>query len=481
MARSENPFSQLRPLAAALIVTFGMVSHSVCAAPQVTNCDDHGLGSLRDAVMAAAQSDTVDASHLSCSKISLTTGSIDVGQSALTITGPGTDKLAIVGPNNAPGSRLITQHGPGALALNNMTLGDNYFYTNDATGYVGGGCVFAKGDLTLDHVVLYACTSVSGKRPVHGGAAYVGGDITITNSIIRENIARTTPSAFLYLPYSQNRVYYLGSGGGLFVKGNAIVDHSTIVNNVTFADVYAATYSGDGGGIKVRGNADIRSSTISRNVSGTGSGILCSGSLTVANSTISGNGIGAAISMQSAIDRSGLIVNSTISGNSGTAFYTNAPSAIYNSTIAFNVSYETAAAVSSSRAGTTLLIESSIVADNFPADLDVKSGSRVVSGAHSIVVHSSVSVPGAMTVCPQLKPLADNGGPTHTHALQHTSPAIDAGSNLRLLQSDQTGHSRVFGTNADIGAFERSGGTDESVFRDGFDDPNPFCELELVQ
>jgi hypothetical protein len=56
----------------------------------------------------------------------------------------------------------------------------------------------------------------------------------------------------------------------------------------------------------------------------------------------------------------------------------------------------------------------------------------------------------------KLGPLADNGGPTRTHALLPGSPAINAGSNPAGLTFDQRGfnYARVQGAAADIGAFE---------------------------
>ena len=53
---------------------------------------------------------------------------------------------------------------------------------------------------------------------------------------------------------------------------------------------------------------------------------------------------------------------------------------------------------------------------------------------------------------PVLGPLADNGGPTFTHALLAGSPAIDAGDTLE--PTDQRGEARPFGLADDIGAFE---------------------------
>jgi hypothetical protein len=60
---------------------------------------------------------------------------------------------------------------------------------------------------------------------------------------------------------------------------------------------------------------------------------------------------------------------------------------------------------------------------------------------------------------PRLAPLADNGGPTWTHALRAGSPAIDAGTNPAGLTFDQrgSGFARVSGKAADIGAVEAQG------------------------
>ena len=56
---------------------------------------------------------------------------------------------------------------------------------------------------------------------------------------------------------------------------------------------------------------------------------------------------------------------------------------------------------------------------------------------------------------PLLAPLADNGGPTPTHALLPGSPAINQGSSTE--SNDQRGAPfvRNFGGGVDIGAYER--------------------------
>ena len=55
-----------------------------------------------------------------------------------------------------------------------------------------------------------------------------------------------------------------------------------------------------------------------------------------------------------------------------------------------------------------------------------------------------------------LAPLADNGGPTLTHALVPDSPAIDASPvDAECAATDQRGNARPQGAMCDIGAFEK--------------------------
>jgi CSLREA domain-containing protein len=55
---------------------------------------------------------------------------------------------------------------------------------------------------------------------------------------------------------------------------------------------------------------------------------------------------------------------------------------------------------------------------------------------------------------PKLTPLADNGGPTLTHALLAGSPAINTGENTNAPATDQRGFARIIGGTIDIGAYE---------------------------
>lgn len=92
-------------------------------------------------------------------------------------------------------------------------------------------------------------------------------------------------------------------------------------------------------------------------------------------------------------------------------------------------------------------------------DLSIKNGSTV-AGTNNMVHVTGSEVPAGTKLgalgCPLLAPLRDNGGPTLTHALASSSPAVDAGNNLAALTADQRGAPfvRVSGPAADIGAYE---------------------------
>ena len=121
----------------------------------------------------------------------------------------------------------------------------------------------------------------------------------------------------------------------------------------------------------------------------------------------------------------------------------------------------------------SLSISGSIIAGNTAAggspDLrpDPDSVAMANSVSYSLIGDTSGSgITGAtgtgnlLNVNPLLGPLADNGGPTKTHALLPGSPALDAGDPAITTGVDQRGLPRVVdgdavsGARIDIGAFE---------------------------
>lgn len=95
--------------------------------------------------------------------------------------------------------------------------------------------------------------------------------------------------------------------------------------------------------------------------------------------------------------------------------------------------------------------KNSIVAGNLSTNDGAEDCYDAFGGAHDLVgFDTGCGIPGVPD--PKLKPLADNGGPTMTHALMAGSLAIGRAGNS-APPKDQRGHKRD--SHPDSGAFER--------------------------
>ena len=198
-----------------------------------------------------------------------------------------------------------------------------------------------------------------------------------------------------------------------------------------------------------------------------GGGILNYGTLEVSNSTISGNsapndGGGGGI-----LSRTGTVKvsNSTISGNSASIFgggilTQGATLEVSNSTISGNSAPE-GGGIYDSGAGMVTVSNSTLTNNSATiggGNCDGVGDGTITNGGYNLDSDTSCgfgtnnnSLSG---VDPMLGPLADNGGPTKTHALLEGSPAIDKGNSFGAT-TDQRGVTRPQGTASDIGSFER--------------------------
>ena len=283
------------------------------------------------------------------------------------------------------------------------------------------------------------------------------------------------------------------------------------ITGSTFSTNVASTVVDDGferfgGGIANTSTLTIFNSTLSGNSADSGGGISnFAGTLTISDSTVSGNSasnVGGGITNLSISGNASLTLNnSTISGNSavnggggirnrvhplGTLTLTINNSTISqnsttvdggginnvaeelgtltltlnNSTISQNSSTGNGGGISNSGIITASL-RSTIVANNDALGTgDELSGSFRVE--YSLIEHragatirETVAGSNRYGVDPLLGPLAENGGPTLTHALLPGSPAINRGSIPTPQSFDQRGLGlvRTVGR-TDIGAFE---------------------------
>jgi hypothetical protein len=464
-----------RPISAAVIAILGLMPLRAVAAPLVTNCNDAGPNSLRQAVIDAVEGDTIDLTKLSCATITLTTGAIFASQDSLIIVGPGAEKLTIDGSSNKAGYNIFTHTGQDNFELDGIAIRHSTFYFNNAMKYRGGGCIFSSGVAVLKDSIVSDCALITGPdSPARGGAIYALAISLSNTTITHSRITSGQPQA-------------LARGGALFA--DTVELFNSVVSDSTGPSAPGSSAPNIlGGGIYARANVELGASTITNNAAFGAAAIFCRDSnLRVTFSTISANrGYNmAAIVTGTAVSTT--ITNSTISGNVVTsatpkasvpsALALHGAAAISNSTIAFNLGQGNAGAVSM-YGFYELKLYSSIVADNYPHDINIEPQKSSLSGSYNIIVNSAApALPQTISSCPKLEPLAANGGYTLTHALQHDSPAIDSGINLLDLQGDQRGSPRVHGPRPDVGAFEWSGGSDDRIFNSGFDFPAGFCEL----
>ena len=245
--------------------------------------------------------------------------------------------------------------------------------------------------------------------------------------------------------------------GGILNVGTLTLTKSTVTDN-----------TGDdfGGGLYNTGTLTLIDTTVSDNIllgsntSGGGGGIFSSGTLTLTRSTVSSNStIGRGGGIYN-LDLTATITNSTVSGNTalngGGIFNRFGTVNLVSSTISGNTATSNGGGIWNF-GGTTSLKNTIVSGNTAPTTSDDCAGT-ITSLGHNIASDASCAFAGAGDINstdPLLGPLADNGGPTMTHALLSGSPAID-GVPLAFctVTTDQRGVPRPQGPDCDIGAFE---------------------------
>jgi len=203
----------------------------------VTNCADDGTdGTLRMAIDAASDGDTIDMSALSCSSITLQSGALMSSVPNLVLKGPGVDALTVDG-NNA--DRVLMGYN---LDVSDLTIAHGV----DLSG-TGGGCISADGDLALNQARLSNCLEISGTANAVGGGAVVVGNLTMHNAAITDSKA--------------SGLHY-AVGGGAIVGGTATIYGSKILGNTADASQMPAL----GGGLCAFGPVTLHASVVDGNV-----------------------------------------------------------------------------------------------------------------------------------------------------------------------------------------------------------------------
>jgi hypothetical protein len=394
----------------------------------VTSCaDTNQATTLRGAIAAAGNDDTVDLRDLRCSSITLTHGAIPAMADSLTIRGPSNSAFAIDGAGR---DRVFVHYGSGTLRLEHMTVRRG---VNSVSGFhvAGGACILSGGSVTLDHASVRDCVA-------SGEGAYGGGilarTITLYTSTLSGNVALGANPDTFTAAYGGGAMAYFGAIG--------LYDSNVTGNRAghTLSDTHGSYCTGGGvfadfGGYALR-------STVADNYSyGTGGGLAAHAGIFLTDSTISGN---------TAKFKPGGGVFTRVVGDGVQ---------LNNSTIVFNNASDGGGIYIRGQPH-AVLMQSTIVAKNSAgaaaADISI-ANPLTIAGTNNLVMAAGAGVILAADTLhddPLLLPLADNGGPTRTHTLAADSPARNAGANPAGLITDQRGYPRVAGVAADIGAVE---------------------------
>jgi hypothetical protein len=356
--------------------------------------------------------------------IVLTRGELPIRDS-LTINGPGANLLTIDASGNDP--RPESNNGDGSRVFN---IDDG-----DAAGFRA--------------VKIIGLTLTGGDVANDGGAIQSFEMLTVQSSVVTGNAAGFDGGGI-----------HSGRYGGNYGLSSLTVIDSTISNNLAGLNS-PDEWTGNGGGISAY-----------------------NGLLNVTGTTISGNSTthsGGGIWNWRAHGQSGTILNSTISGNSagiaGGGVYGGAgQTAIRHTTITNNEAPDGQGSGIAAYAyvAASLELYSSIVAGNVHSDVDIRQGNDLSIRSFGFNIVGTGNAIGAFdkpgdlsgVAAPLLGPLADNGGPTMTHALLTGSPAIDAGDptaaagvgSVPEFDQRRNPFGRVYdgggGMRVDVGAFE---------------------------
>ena len=294
------------------------------------------------------------------------------------------------------------------------------FTTQSGLTTIDGGNSRGGIDIPSGHTVTLERFAIENGNIVLGGGIYSEADLTLNQCELRNNHATDI-------------------GGGLYVSVGTVILNDCILDS--------NSSDGGGGGIFVQEFTTVtlnRTTMTNNNADSSGGAIAAWGNIVLNNSTLSGNTAyygGGAVNIIE-VDSSVTSSNSTITDNTVTMW---------------------GGGIRNDGSKGTVTLSNTILAGNhagWSPDCQGPIGSGGYNLIGSTVQCTFTSTTGDLTnVDPKLGSLADNGGPTYTHSLLSTSPAINQiqfGTNGcgTTYTTDQRGVSRPQGAYCDIGAYE---------------------------
>jgi hypothetical protein len=418
----SNEIPNIKSAIAALLffaATVGVHANTIT----VTNTNDSGPGSLRQALVDATDGDTIN--FAVTGTIGLTSGELLVNKS-VTISGPGAESLAV---NGNAASRVFHIGSSKTVTISGLTITNGNASNQPALD--GGGIYSDHATSTLSDCTISNNSASRNGGGIDNDGQFGGTALTLDSCVIDGNITGN-------------------DGGGVCndaTGGSAIaqISDSTISNN-------SAGHAGgicNDGRLKGASLLQISGSTLNNNVSGDDAGAILNiadtnGTATISNCTISGNSAqsyGGGINNQAGLT----VNNTTFSGNSASS----GGSIANGNPVTVSI-------------GNTVLKTGEVGENIYNC-----CGGTIMSHGYNVCSDEGggyLNGPGdQINTNPILGPLANNGGPTLTQALLPGSPAIDAGDPSftppPFYDQRGPGFDRVVNGRLDIGSFEVQGPT----------------------
>ena len=455
------------PLGDGAICGAGACTSGECAPiTSVYECSEQGI---RDAIADGGGPHAFDCKG---EQVVVTTDEIVINNSVIL---DGLDLLAVDGGSQA--HRVFRVEEAATVEFRRLTVTGGNASTTDETE---GGGIWNLGTLTLRNCRVSGNSVGIGSMPRGGGIFNERGDLTLVNTSVSGNtlsfpgegggIFNSGQLMMMASVVSDNTIAFGGSGAGIFNhRGGVTLMDSTVSGNGPALEQAANLF---GGGIYNIGGVTLIRSTVSDNEADVGGGILIGGlvpgSLASIDSTISGNTAetdGGGISL--GLGRADL-TNTTVSENAagrngGGVANLGGQIRLASCTLWGNTTRGSGSAIFSFGDFASTSLRNSVV----DAGCFV-FGPPITSNDHNI--ESMGDTCGFDQPTDQvnvsaddltLGDLADNGGPTETHALGEGSVAIDqipavdcVDADGEPLTTDQRGEPRPGGAMCDVGAFE---------------------------
>src|SRR5262245_3540069 len=251
----------------------------------VTNTNDSGPGSLRQALIDAQDGDTIAFDLSLPATISLTSGELVINKN-ITVMGPGPDLLTVARAKSAPNFRIFHVMPAHTSTIQGLRITNGYTTAGPVSG---GGIYNDHSNVTVTRCVV-ADNSARGRGGFSGGGIGNHGGfsgsaaLTINDSVISDNNVIDGITTNI-----GGGIYNFGLGGSATVT----INNSTIGGNQAFQGGGLFTDGGVPGSIAV---VTINNSTFSGNYADQfAGGIVNEGNeggqatVTVTNSTFAGN------------------------------------------------------------------------------------------------------------------------------------------------------------------------------------------------